>query len=73
MFERLPDNGSELVIFDINRSQAASSLLRADMSGLLETLLPPAQRDYDLTVVGVAQSGGRQVEARRIAAGEREA
>lgn len=73
LFERLPANGSELVIFDINRSQAASSLLRADMSGLLETLLPPAQRDYDLTVVGVAQGGGRQVEARRIAAGEREA
>ena len=40
---------------------------------MLETLLPPAQRDYDLTVVGVAQSGGRQVEARRITAGEREA
>ncbi|VXB67728.1 alpha/beta hydrolase [Pseudomonas sp. 8O] len=73
LFERLPANGSELVIFDINRSQAIGSLLRPDMSGLLEQLLPPAERDYDLTVVGVAQNGGRQVEARRIAAGEREA
>lgn len=73
LFERLPANGSELVIFDINRSQAIGSLLRPDMSGLLEQLVPPAQRDYDLTVVGVGEQGGHQVEARRIAAGEREA
>lgn len=69
LFARLPANGSELVIFDINRSQAASTLLRADMSGLLERLLPPAGRGYDLTVVGVAPEQGRAVEARRIAAG----
>lgn len=73
LFERLPANGSELVIFDINRSQAIGSLLRPDMSGLLEQLVPPAQRDYDLTVVGVGEQGGHQVEARRIAAGERDA
>lgn len=72
LFERLPANGSELVVFDINRSQAASSLLRTDMSGLLEQLLPPAARDYDLTVVGVAPEQGRAVEARRIAAGSRQ-
>ncbi|MGE8359623.1 alpha/beta hydrolase [Pseudomonas sp.] len=73
LFERLPANGSELVIFDINRSQTIGSLLRPDMSNLLADLLPPAQRDYDLTVVGVAANAERQVEARRIAAGEREA
>lgn len=73
LFERLPANGSELVIFDINRSQAIGSLLRPDMSGLLEQLVPTAQRDYDLTVVGVGEQGGHQVEARRIAAGERDA
>lgn len=72
LFERLPANGSELVVFDINRSQAASSLLRTDMSGLLEQLLPPAERDYDLTMVGVAPEQGRAVEARRIAAGSRQ-
>ncbi|MDU9406176.1 alpha/beta hydrolase [Pseudomonas sp. zfem001] len=72
LFERLPANGSELVVFDINRSQAASSLLRTDMSGLLEQLLPPAKRDYDLTVVGVAPEQGRAVEARRIAAGDQQ-
>nr|WP_313407568.1 alpha/beta hydrolase [Pseudomonas sp.] len=72
LFDRLPANGSELVVFDINRSQAASSLLRADMSGLLEQLLPPAKRDYDLTVVGVALEQGRAVEARRIAAGSQQ-
>ena len=72
LFQRLPANGSELVIFDINRSQAAGSLLRADMSGLLEQLLPPATRDYDLTVVSVAAEQGRAVEARRIAAGSQQ-
>lgn len=72
LFDRLPANGSELVIFDINRSQAISALLRNDMSGLLEELLPQAVRDYDLTVVGVQAGGGHQVAARRVAAGERE-
>jgi hypothetical protein len=73
LFDRLPANGSELVVFDINRSQAVSSLLRADMSSLLEQLLPPAERDYDLTVVGVAPERGRAVEARRTAAGSLQA
>ncbi|MGG2397773.1 alpha/beta hydrolase [Pseudomonas sp. SH1-B] len=68
LFARLPANGSELVIFDINRSRATGSLLRTDMSGLLEELLPTARRDFDLTVVGVAADHGREVEARRIAA-----
>ncbi|UYP29202.1 alpha/beta hydrolase [Pseudomonas sp. Z8(2022)] len=72
LFERLPANGSELVIFDINRSRAASTLLRADMSGLLERLLPPTERDYDLTVVGVVPGQGRAVEARRIPAGSQQ-
>lgn len=72
LFERLPANGSELVIFDINRSRAAGSLLRNDMSGLLEQLLPPVERDFDLTVVGVAAEQGREVETRRIAAGSQQ-
>ncbi len=72
LFERLPDNGSELVVFDINRSRAASSLLRADMSDLLEALLPSARRNYDLTVVGVAADQGREVEARRVASGSQQ-
>lgn len=72
LFERLPANGSELVIFDINRSRAAGSLLRTDMSGLLEQLLPSAERDFDLTVVGVAAEQERAVEARRIAAGSQQ-
>ena len=72
LFERLPANGSELVIFDINRSRAAGSLLRTDMSGLLEQLLPSAERDFDLTVVGVAAEQERAVEARRIVAGSQQ-
>lgn len=72
LFERLPDNGSELVVFDINRSRAASSLLRADMSDLLKALLPSARRNYDLTVVGVAADQGREVEARRVASGSQQ-
>lgn len=73
LFDRLPANGSELVIFDINRSEAVGPLLRADMSGLLEQLLPEARRDYHLTVVGVAAPAERRVIARRVPAGSLEA
>lgn len=51
LYDRLPDNGSELVLFDLNRSLNYGPLLRPEMATLGERLLPERQRNYDLTVI----------------------
>lgn len=52
LFEQLPDNGSELVLFDINRAGVLAPLLRPAASGYLDTLHAAAPRHYRLTLVG---------------------
>ncbi|MFV3331802.1 alpha/beta hydrolase [Pseudomonas sp. NY15437] len=51
LYDRLPDNGSELVLFDLNRSLNYGPLLRPEMATLGERLLPEGQRNYDVTVI----------------------
>ncbi|MFJ3053659.1 alpha/beta hydrolase [Pseudomonas nitroreducens] len=51
LYDRLPDNGSELVLFDLNRSLNYGPLLRPEMATLGDRLLPERQRNYDLTVI----------------------
>lgn len=50
--DHLPDNGSELVLFDVNRSAATQSLLTASARGQLAAMLPAVVRRYRATVVG---------------------
>lgn len=69
LFARLPANDSELVIFDINRSQALEPLLRPELGNLLGQLLPAVERSYHRTIVGVVPGAAPHVEARRLAAG----
>ena len=52
LFGSLPTNGSELVLFDINRHTELSLLFRTRAEDLLATLVMPAPRNYRLTVVG---------------------
>ncbi|MFR0691132.1 alpha/beta hydrolase [Enterobacterales bacterium AE_CKDN230030158-1A_HGKHYDSX7] len=51
LYDRLPDNGSELVLFDLNRSLNYGPLLRPEMAQLGARLLPERERNYDLTVI----------------------
>jgi alpha-beta hydrolase superfamily lysophospholipase len=51
LYDRLPDNGSELVLFDLNRSLNYGPLLRPEMATLSDRLLPERERNYDLTVI----------------------
>lgn len=51
LYDRLPANGSELVLFDLNRSLNYGPLLRPEMAILGERLLPERERNYALTVV----------------------
>ena len=51
LYEHLPANGSELVLFDINRTAKFGPLLRASADTALARIVPSAPRRYRLTVI----------------------
>lgn len=51
LYDRLPRNGSELVLFDFNRNAKFGPLLRRTTDTLLERMVPPPPRNYRLTVI----------------------
>jgi len=51
LFRLLPDNGSELVLFDINRSRDFGGLLTPAASASIEQMLPPPPRNYQTSLV----------------------
>ena len=51
LYDQLPRNGSELVLFDFNRNAKFGPLLRRSTETLLERMVPPPPRNYRLTVV----------------------
>lgn len=72
LYRLVPDNGSELVLFDINRSVDFGPLLRPDASLALARLLPPPPRAYRTVVITNATASSREVVERVIEAGGRE-
>ena len=54
LYDRLEDNGSELVLFDVNRAAQVGILLRPRADIAVERLLSPAPRKYRTTVIGSA-------------------
>ncbi|MEV9247671.1 alpha/beta hydrolase, partial [Klebsiella pneumoniae] len=46
LYRYLPDNGSELVVFDINQAADLRVLFRPALYAAVNTLLPPAPRAY---------------------------
>jgi alpha-beta hydrolase superfamily lysophospholipase len=69
LFDALKDNGSELVLFDLNRGSSARPFLSPSGSEALERLAPPRVRRYTLTVVANVGPETSEVEARSIPAG----
>jgi alpha-beta hydrolase superfamily lysophospholipase len=51
LYSRLPANGSELVLFDINRAAVISPLLRDAAETALTRILPPPPRNYRTVVI----------------------
>jgi len=51
LYDRLPANGSELVLFDVNRTLKFGQLLRRSADTALAQLLPQAARPYRVTVI----------------------
>jgi alpha-beta hydrolase superfamily lysophospholipase len=69
LYAHLPPNGSELVLFDVNRTVKFGALLRPAADTALATLLPTAARNYRTTIITNADvANGEEVE-RTIEAG----
>jgi alpha-beta hydrolase superfamily lysophospholipase len=56
LYAQLPPNGSEIVLFDINRATKLGPLLSSATETALERILPAAPRDYGVTVVANASA-----------------
>jgi hypothetical protein len=69
LFDALPENGSELVLFDVNRSAVARPFLQPASEQLLKRLTAPRRRRYTLTVIANEGTETPEVAERRIAAG----
>ena len=69
LYRYLPDNGSELVVFDINRAADLRVLFRPALYAAVNTLLAPAPRAYTTTVVTNATAHTLQTVARTTLAG----
>ena len=72
LFDRLPANGSELVLFDVNQGAVLRSLVKPADRGLLAALVARGGQSYRLTMVGNASPDSGAVVARTIAPGRRD-
>lgn len=68
LYSHLPANGSELVLFDVNRNAKFGPLLRASAETALSRLAPPEQRTYRLTVITNTDEGTDDVVERVVEA-----
>jgi alpha-beta hydrolase superfamily lysophospholipase len=70
LYNHLPTNGSEVVLFDLNQAVAFGPLLRSSSYTALPRLLPPAPRNYTATIVTNVTPETTDTEARTIVAGQ---
>ena len=70
LYAQLPANGSELVLFDVNRTVKFGPLLRPSADTALNRLLPPAIRSYRTTIITNATEDSSNVEEHSIEAGD---
>ncbi|MCX5514680.1 hypothetical protein C3941_16005 [Kaistia algarum] len=73
LYDQLPANGSELVLFDLNRSSKVSPLLTQAADDTLEEILTPPPRRYRTSVLADAGGGSTNVFERVTDAGLSEA
>ncbi len=70
LYRHLPKNGSELVLFDLNRNTKFGPLVRPQLETVLDRLLPPAPRNFRTAIVTNASSESSDVVERSTEAGE---
>lgn len=69
LYDALEENGSELVLFDLNRIASARPFIKPEDSSFLARVVPLARRRYTLTVVTNASPDTLEVVARTTPAG----
>ena len=69
LYARLPANGSELVLFDINRQPKFRTLIRTSTDTMVARLLPEAPRNFRSTLVTNRSPRSDEVVARTVEAG----
>lgn len=70
LYAQLPANGSDMVLFDVNRNHRFDSLLRTSALQALQQLLPPAPRRYRVTVIANTAVDDSRTVARVTDAGQ---
>ncbi|MCQ5473163.1 alpha-beta hydrolase superfamily lysophospholipase [Pantoea sp. AN62] len=70
LYNYLPDNGSELVLFDINQAVSVSPLFRHSSYTAVNQLLPAARRLYTSTVITNASATSLNMVTKTVRAGE---
>jgi len=67
LYAHLPANGSELVLFDVNRTAKFGPLLRASADTALARIVPNGPRNYRLTIItNRGRQWGREVACPRV-------
>jgi len=61
LYDRLPANGSELVLFDVNRAGVLEDFVAPQHDALLTQVSSPVPRDFTLTLISNQQTGDLQV------------
>ncbi|MFC0180668.1 alpha/beta hydrolase [Thorsellia kenyensis] len=64
LYNKLPANGSELILFDINRAANFDILMRSSTISNVDQLLPQTPRNYDATVITNREKYNSEVVAR---------
>jgi len=72
LFDELPANGSELVLFDLNRLAGFSTAFKPADRNFLRTLFTGKPRTYRVTIVTNASPDTRAAVQKSVAAGSRE-
>ena len=72
LYARLPENGSDLVLFDLNRATKLGPLFRRGVAWSLAGTLPGEKRNYRLTIVTNASTTSSAMVERVIEAGSTE-
>jgi alpha-beta hydrolase superfamily lysophospholipase len=69
LYARLPSNGSELVLFDVNQAVKFGQLLRSSSDIALPRILPGGPQKYRTTIITNSDAGTNEVSERVIEAG----
>jgi len=72
LYSYLPSNGSELVLFDINRDTAFTPLVRPFFVNMASQMLPDLPQRYTITIIGNAAPGDSNAVERTAPAGAKD-